>query len=552
MSRLEQRELTLAYGDGEPVISDLTHQIRDQRITGIIGPNASGKSTLLRACARLLRPAGGHVILDGKAIHELPTREVAKRLGLLAQQPEAPDAVSVEDLVRRGRYPHQAFLSTGTPEDRIAVNRAIELANIGQLRDRLVDELSGGQRQRAWIAMALAQETDIILLDEPTTYLDLAHRREVLLLMHRLNRQEKRTIVAVLHDVNDAADICDDLVAVRAGKVFASGNAEEVLNPGTLERIFGVDCELVDRGKGARPFVVSRSRTDGDRQRAHNRKNPAVESGPAVRTLDLTAGYPGRTVLRSVSVEIPRGEITVIIGPNACGKSTLLRSIARLLPAQSGAVRIETKSSPEGTRNPSTIADGMRRKEFARHLSLLEQGTSLPRDISVEDLVTIGRYPYQIWYSQWSRTDRRIIESAIKLVSVEELRDRPVGSLSGGQLRRAMLAMALAQEADIMLLDEPTTFLDLAHQGEVLDLVDEIHRNDGRTIVIVLHDLWQAMRYAHHLIVMENGQVVEAGSPEELAKSDIIDRVFGVRLTRATDSRDGRPLLVPEPAHRNA
>ncbi len=261
ISELRTERLTLAY-DTTPIVSDLTLAIPDGRITALIGPNACGKSTLLRGLARLMRPRTGAVYLDGREIHRYPTREVALRLGLLPQAPSAPEGLTVEDLVARGRYPHQTWFRQWSVEDEAAVERAMRLTRTDVLRDRSVDELSGGQRQRAWIAMALAQETDLMLLDEPTTYLDLAHQIEVLDLLHELNEQEGRTIVIVVHDLNQAARYADHLVAMRDGRIKVVGRPSDVVTEAMVRDVFGVDARVVPDPVTGTPLVLPRSRIE--------------------------------------------------------------------------------------------------------------------------------------------------------------------------------------------------------------------------------------------------------------------------------------------------
>jgi iron complex transport system ATP-binding protein len=258
---LRAERLRLAY-DGTPVIDDLTLAVPHGRITALVGPNACGKSTLLRGLARLLRPRGGSVYLDGREIHRYPTREVALRLGLLPQAPTAPEGLTVEDLVARGRYPHQRWFRQWSADDEAVVERAMRLTGTDALRDRPVDELSGGQRQRAWIAMALAQETELMLLDEPTTFLDLAHQIEVLDLLHELNEREGRTVVIVLHDLNLAARYAHAIVAMRDGKIVAAGGPGDVVTEPIVREVFGVDCRVVPDPVTGTPLVVPRARTE--------------------------------------------------------------------------------------------------------------------------------------------------------------------------------------------------------------------------------------------------------------------------------------------------
>ncbi len=252
---LEASGLSLGYGSTS-IIEQLDLGIPMGRITALVGPNACGKSTLLRGLARLLAPRSGSVLLDGQEIHRLPTRQVATRLGLLPQAPVAPDGLTVEDLVGRGRYPHQSWRQQWSIADEQAVERALELTGTADLRLRLVDELSGGQRQRAWIAMALAQETPLLLLDEPTTYLDLAHQVEVLDLLHRLNEEESRTVVLVIHDLNLAARYADHMVAMHEGRIAAQGAPGSVLTEALVQSVFGLDCRVIEDPVSRTPMVL--------------------------------------------------------------------------------------------------------------------------------------------------------------------------------------------------------------------------------------------------------------------------------------------------------
>jgi iron complex transport system ATP-binding protein len=228
------------------VIDGLSLSIPPGHITAMIGANGSGKSTLLRGLARLLKPRAGSVLLDGESIARLSSKTLARQLGLLSQAPLAPQGLIVEDLVARGRYPHQRLFRQWSRGDEDAVNRALQAAGVTDLRTRLVDELSGGQRQRAWIALALAQEAPIMLLDEPTTYLDLAHQGEVLDLIAVLNREQGRTIVMVLHDINQACRYADHVIALRGGACHAAGAPRQVITEQLIEDVFDTPCRVID------------------------------------------------------------------------------------------------------------------------------------------------------------------------------------------------------------------------------------------------------------------------------------------------------------------
>lgn len=254
-SRLAGTDLRVGY-DQRTIIHELDIAIPDDSFTVIVGPNACGKSTLLRTLARLLKPTKGHVVLDGNQITSYPSKEVAKRIGLLPQTSIAPDGISVIDLVSRGRYPHQSILKRWSEADEAAVLAAMEATNVTELSGRLVDELSGGQRQRVWVAMALAQETPLLLLDEPTTFLDITHQVELLDLFTRLNRESGRTLVAVLHDLNQAARYATHLIAMRDGHVVAQGAPADIVTAELVEEVFGLRCRIIDDPESHTPLVI--------------------------------------------------------------------------------------------------------------------------------------------------------------------------------------------------------------------------------------------------------------------------------------------------------
>ncbi|WP_184655777.1 ABC transporter ATP-binding protein [Rhizobium soli] len=247
--------LSTGYGTSD-ILHDLDLAVAPGRITVIVGPNACGKSTLLRAMSRLLSPREGQVLLDGKSIHRMSPRLLARTMGLLPQSPIAPEGIAVADLVSRGRHPHQNLFSRWTRKDDEAVDAALTATRTTELAERPVDELSGGQRQRVWIAMALAQETDILLLDEPTTFLDISHQIEVLDLLSDLNRERGTTVVMVLHDLNLAARYADHLVAIAKGRVHVSGSPEEVLTQENMRAVFGLESQIITDPVSGRPMML--------------------------------------------------------------------------------------------------------------------------------------------------------------------------------------------------------------------------------------------------------------------------------------------------------
>ncbi|MDF3303154.1 ABC transporter ATP-binding protein [Streptomyces tropicalis] len=259
MNRLSADDVTLAY-DRRVIAEQLSVEIPDHSFTVIVGPNACGKSTLLRALSRMLRPSRGRVLLDGRVIQSMPAKQVARTLGLLPQSSVAPDGITVGDLVGRGRHPHQGILRQWSAEDERVVRASMARTGVAELSDRYVDELSGGQRQRVWLAMALAQQTPLLLLDEPTTYLDIQHQIDVLDLCAELHEEQGRTLVAVLHDLNHAARYATHLVALKAGKVVASGAPGDIVTAELVEEVFGLRCQVVDDPETGTPLVVPAAR----------------------------------------------------------------------------------------------------------------------------------------------------------------------------------------------------------------------------------------------------------------------------------------------------
>ena len=256
-SRLTARNLRLAY-DKRVVVDDLSVDVPDGGFTIVVGPNACGKSTLLKALSRTLKPASGQVLLDGEPIDSYRSKAVARQLAMLPQSPIAPEAITVRDLVGRGRYPHQHLLQQWSHEDELAVADALSSTGCADLSGRYVAELSGGQRQRVWIAMILAQQTDFLLLDEPTTFLDIAHQYEVLELCARLH-SDGRTLVAVLHDLNQAARYASNLVVMKEGRIVASGLPGDILTADLVESVFGLPCVIIPDPVTGTPMVVPRA-----------------------------------------------------------------------------------------------------------------------------------------------------------------------------------------------------------------------------------------------------------------------------------------------------
>ena len=256
MSRLNGEQVKIGYGD-TTIINNLDVEVPDGKVTSIIGPNACGKSTLLKALSRLLSIKDGAIHLDGQSIHAQSTKEIAKKIAILPQSPEVADGLTVGELVSYGRFPHQKGFGRLTAEDKKEIDWALSVTGTSEFRHRSINDLSGGQRQRVWIAMALAQRTDIIFLDEPTTYLDICHQLEILELVQKLNKEQGCTIVMVLHDINQAIRFSDHLIAMKEGNIVANGTTQEVLTKDILEKVFNIDVVLDEDPRTGKPLLVT-------------------------------------------------------------------------------------------------------------------------------------------------------------------------------------------------------------------------------------------------------------------------------------------------------
>lgn len=272
VAALEVREARIGY-DSKIVVHGVDVTVRRGSYTAIIGPNACGKSTLLRAVARVLPTAEGSILLDGDDIRRMPTKQLATRLGLLPQTSLAPDGIRVADLVARGRYPHQGMFDRWSAQDEQVVRDALVATGTLEISGRLVEELSGGQRQRVWVAMALAQQTPVLLLDEPTTFLDISHQYGLLELFETLRVEHARTIVVVLHDLNQAARFADHLVVMKDGRVVAAGHPTDVLTAALVEEVYGLPCRVEPDPETATPLVIPR-RGVSDHSRAFGDHSP--------------------------------------------------------------------------------------------------------------------------------------------------------------------------------------------------------------------------------------------------------------------------------------
>lgn len=261
-------------------------------------------------------------------------------------------------------------------------------------------------------------------------------------------------------------------------------------------------------------------------------------ASPAISTEQLSLAYDSALIIDQLAVQLPVGQITSLVGPNGCGKSTLLRGLARLLKPKGGAVYLNGHAI-------QTIPT----KKLAQELGILPQSPAVPEGLTVYELVSQGRYPHQSWFQQWSEEDERKTAEALAITNMAHLANRPVDTLSGGQRQRAWIAMTLAQNTNIILLDEPTTYLDMGHQLEVMHLLERLNKESGRTIIMVIHDLNLAARYSHHLVAMYAGKIVTTGTPAEVITAELLRQVFGVEASIVADPRTGSPLCIPYDLH---
>lgn len=256
MNSITTKNLNISYGNID-IVKNLNLEIPKGKITTIIGANGCGKSTILKTLGRIITPKSGNIYINGKDLYKERPTEIAKNMAILPQNPQAPSGLTVEELIAYGRFPHQKGFGKTNKEDKDIVEWAMEVTKISEFKDRNIDDLSGGQRQRAWIAMALAQETDILLLDEPTTYLDLAHQLEILSLLDDLNKNQGRTIVMVIHELNNASRFADHMIGIKKGSIVCEGNAEDVMTQANLKEIFNIDAEIVKDPRTKKPVCIT-------------------------------------------------------------------------------------------------------------------------------------------------------------------------------------------------------------------------------------------------------------------------------------------------------
>jgi len=342
-------------------------------------------------------------------------------------------------------------------------------------------------------------------------------------------------VVMVLHDINEAASNSHRLVAMRDGRIVGEGKPAEIVDPQLLFDLYGVECDVYNHPGMGHPYTVPRSKLS-----EHPGEVKPVVVGPpgcAIRVSKLSTGYKTRQVSTGLDLKIPLGKVTAIVGPNACGKSTLLRTVARLLKPVSGDVDLDGSSVHKGSH-----------RSLAKRMAILTQGPVPPSGFVVEDLVAAGRVPHQRFLRQWSNEDELVVCDCMDRCNLAEFRFREIDTLSGGQRQRAWFAMSLAQKTQTLLLDEPTTFLDISAQIELLDMVRHLNQTEGRTVVLILHDLNMAARYADYIVAMKLGEIVAQGTPEALITEELLRDVFEIEATVTHDPQTGTPIVLPDRA----
>lgn len=530
--------LTVSYAkNGDPIIDGIDLRI-GEGVTALIGPNGCGKSTLLRAMSRLMRPTHGSVVVDGQRLARMSPKAVARLIAVLSQHGTTISGLSVRDVVGKGRYPYQGLFQPHSRDDVQAVDDAIEQCGIHGLADLPMESLSGGQQQRAWIAMTLAQTTPIVFFDEPTSYLDIGGEQRVLDLVTAIAARGIRVVV-VLHDVDAALKIADTIVVMREGEIVVSGPSPDVLSPEVHSNVFGLDCQFIN---GTRRTVLVPHLGGGVKEtpdhdvRGLAPKGSAGGATVAIHASALATGYPGTEVSRGLHVSIPKGAITGVIGPNGCGKSTLVRTLTGIMPPVAGSVHVCTGRGQAPLEQLTATQRG-------RLISVLSQKPEPLEGFNVEDVVVAGRHPHGKGLHRWRQEDHAAVREAMELCDVWALRHQPISQLSGGQRQRVWLARALAQNTDILVLDEPTTYLDRAHQVALMEAVAKRNAEAKTTVLMVLHDINLAARYCHHMLAMSGGEIVADGKPQDVLTAQRIGQLFDASVDVL--DVDGSPVVVP-------
>lgn len=507
---IKVKNLTSSYVDID-IIKGITHNFKKNSITCIIGQNGCGKSTFLKTLSKMLNINSGSIDISGRDINSMNSKEIALKLGFLTQSSETHKGLTVYDLISRGRYPHKGILQINSIKDEKIIENAIKLTELEHIKNKNLDDISGGQKQRAWIGMILAQDTDILLLDEPTTYLDIHHREEIINLIIKLRNTYDKTIITVLHDIYEAQILADYIIGIKDGKIFNKGMATELINKDFLENLFEVDCDEY-KFENRNYYLPSIQRT----QLKKINKNYIYEISK------LNVSYEKYNVLKDINLTFDEGLIHCIMGINGSGKSTLIKAMVQENTTISGSLSLLNKK-----------LNSYSNKELSNLIAYLPQEEDFPKGFTVEEYVNLGRFSYNNWYSQWTRNDKKIVFESLEKVGAEKYIKNTLVNLSGGQKQRVRIARLLAQKSDILFLDEPCSFLDIKGQKEVLDCIRQISINEKKTIIMILHDPWQATLYGNKLHIIDENIVKYSGDLEGFINEENLNELYKINWNKA-------------------
>lgn len=518
---IQLNELKLSYGDNA-ILKGLTHRFPPNSISCILGKNGCGKSTLLKTISKFLYPSYGNVLLSGQDINTMNSKQIALKLGFLTQSSDDHKGLTVYQLVKRGRYPHNGLLQVESTNDEKIINEALALTELNDISHKDLDEISGGQKQRAWIAMILAQDTDILLLDEPTTFLDIHHRQEIIKLINKLKNDYNKTIVAVVHDLYESQKISDYIIGIKDGIILQEGLSKDILNKKFIENLYDVKCDEY-KFNNESYFLPSKE---------YNVNEVYTNNDHTYLVSNLYISYGDYPVLKDLDLTLKRRKIHCIMGINGSGKSTLIKAIVGEQKLNSGTINLYNKD-----------ISSYKVKELSKKISYLSQEETLPSGFTVEEYVNLGRFPYTKWYKQWTRKDREIVYESLKAVGAEDLMKCNLLNLSGGQQQRVRIARLLAQKSEVLVLDEPCSFLDIKGQKEVLDCIEKIAKNENKTIIMILHDPWQAALYGQELHIIKDMQVIFSGNQTDFINPVNLQELYNVDWVEAKGIK--RSVLFP-------
>ena len=473
------------------ILDGINIDFKAEKKTAIIGPNGCGKSTLLKAISGLNRQYKGEILIDGENILHLSRKNLAKKMAILPQGATTPTDLTVKELVSYGRFPYRyMFKSLNSKKEQAIIEEAMEKTHITSFSHRLVSTLSGGERQRTWIAMALAQQPKILLLDEPTTYLDIAHQIEVMQIVDELNKREKMTVIMVLHDINHARMYADDIVILKDKHVFEQGEPNTVLDVENLAKVFGVNAKMYQNYQNPEDKIIF----PVSLVEIKSLKKNFVSKNKQGKNIEKTA-------VKDLNLTIDEGEIFGLLGPNGAGKTTTIRMLTMLTKPTAGEILYKGKD---------IFSDELNVKKY---IGVVPQHINFDQDLTVwENMELHGR----LHHIPKSQRHARIEE----LLNYVELQDRvndKVKSLSGGMKRRLLIVRALMHNPKILFLDEPTVALDPQVRRRIWDLIRRLPK-DGVTVVLTTHYIEEAENLCNRVAILNKGSLIKLDTPKALCE----------------------------------